>query len=159
MKEIRDDCICVQYTNDSNIYKHCKTTSIEQNIVKLEKILNEVYKWSIFNPGKTKFTIFTTNKSKIRNTDFDFHPDNATTLTRTISTKIIGVHFQQQLNWDDHITELLKTCYATLSALRKIKRPALFNIRKHLCESLVPSKFDYCSSVFDPLTIIQQRRL
>ena len=84
MKEIRDDCICVQYADDSNIYKHCKTTSIEQNIVKLEKILNEVYKWSIFNPGKTKFMMFTTNKSKIRNTDFEFHPDNATTLTRTI---------------------------------------------------------------------------
>ena len=39
--------------------------------------------------------IFTTNTSKIRNTDFEFHPDNATTLTRTDSTKILGVHFQQ----------------------------------------------------------------
>ena len=37
MKEICDDCICVQYADDSNIYKHCKTTSIEQNIVKLEE--------------------------------------------------------------------------------------------------------------------------
>ena len=50
--------------------------------------------------------IVTTNISKIRNTDFEFHPDNATTLTRTDSPKILGVHFQQQLNWDDHITEL-----------------------------------------------------
>ena len=74
MKEICDDCMCVQYADDSNIYKHCKTTSIEQNI-KLEKTLNEVYKWSksknsIFNSDKTKFMIFTTNKSKIRNADF-----------------------------------------------------------------------------------------
>ena len=37
-----------------------------------------------------------------------------------------------------------------------MKRIAPFNIRKHLCESLVLSKLDYCSSVFDPLTIIQQ---
>ena len=79
--------------------------------------------------------------------------------TRTISTKILGVHFQQQLNWDDHITELSKTCYATLSTLQKMKRIAPFNIRKHLCEPLVLSKLNYCSSVFDPLTIIQQRRL
>ena len=68
---------------------------------------------------------FTTNKSKIRNTDFEFHPDNVTILTRTDSTKILGVHFQQQLNWDNHITELSKTCYATLSALRKMKRITL----------------------------------
>ena len=165
MKEICDDCICVQFTDDFNIYKHWKQTiSIEQNIVKLEKTLNEVYKWSktknlIFNPDKTKFMIFTTNKSKIRNTDFQFHPDNATTLTRTISTKILDVHFQQQLSWADHITELSKTCDATLSALRKMKTIAPFNIRKHLCESLVLSKLDYCGSVFDPLTIIQQRQL
>ena len=46
MKEICDDCICDQYTDDFNIYKHCKTTSIEQNIVKLERTLDEVYKWS-----------------------------------------------------------------------------------------------------------------
>ena len=57
MKGIYDDCICVQCADDSSIYKHCKTTSIEQNIVKLEKTLDEVYKWSknknlILNPDK-----------------------------------------------------------------------------------------------------------
>ena len=77
----------------------------------------------------------------------------------TISIKIFGVHFQQNMNWDDHTTELSKTCYATLSALGKMKGIAPFNIRKHLCESQVLSKFDYCSSVFDPFVIIQQRRL
>ena len=86
----------------------------------------------------------------------EFHPDNATTLTRTISTNILGVYFQQQLNEDDHITELSKTSYATLSALRKMKRIAPFNIRKHVCESLVLSKLDYCISVFDPLTFINK---
>ena len=67
-----------------------------------EEALDEVYKWSkiknlIFNPDKTRFMIFTTYKSKIRNTDFEFHPDN-TILTRTISTKLLGVNFQQ-MNW------------------------------------------------------------
>ena len=102
--------------------------------------------------------IFTKNKSKIQNTDFEFHQDNATTLSRTDSTKILGVHFQQ-LNWDNHITELSKTCYAILSAPQKMKRTALFNIRKHFCESLVLSKLDYTSNVLDLLMIIQKRQL
>ena len=42
MKELRDDYICVQYADDSNIYKHCKTNSIEQNIVKLEKTMKSI---------------------------------------------------------------------------------------------------------------------
>ena len=79
----------------------------------------------------------------------EFQLDN-TTLTRTISTKILGVHFQQQLNRDDHFTELSKACYATLSALQRVKRIAPFNIRKNLRESLVLSELDYCSSIFDP---------
>ena len=67
MKEICDNCICVQFADDSNIYRQCTTTSIEQNIVKFKKTLNGVYKWSksknlIFNPDKTKFMIFTTSK-------------------------------------------------------------------------------------------------
>ena len=94
MKEICEDCICVNYDDDFNICKHCKTTSI----LKLEKTLDKVYKCSksknlIFNPDKTKFMIFTANKSKIGNTGFGFYPDNATTLTRTILTKTLGVHF------------------------------------------------------------------
>ena len=40
-----------------------------------------------------QFMIFTTNKSKLKNTDFEFHSDDATTLTRTISTKILGIDF------------------------------------------------------------------
>ena len=66
MKEVCDDCIYVQYADDSNIYNHHKTTSIERNVVKLEKTLDEVYKWSknknlIFNCDKTKFMILTIN--------------------------------------------------------------------------------------------------
>ena len=88
MKEICDDCICVP-----------KSTNTAKELD--EEALDEVHKWSksknlIFNPDKTRFMIFTTYKSKIRNADFEFHPDNTTTLTRTISTKL-GVHFQQQL--------------------------------------------------------------
>ena len=46
MKEMFDGCICVQYADDSNIYRQCKITSIEENIVNFEKTLDEVYKWS-----------------------------------------------------------------------------------------------------------------
>ena len=40
-----------------------------------------------------------------------------------------------------------------------MKRITFLNIRKHFFEILVLSKLDYCSNVFDPLTIIQQKRL
>ena len=162
MKDLWDDCICFQYADDSNIYKHCKTTSIEQNIIKLEEALDEIYKWSknnnlILKPDKTKFMTFITNKSKIRNTDFEFHPGNATTSTKTDSAKILGVHFQQQLNRNNHCGAVKDLIHNSFCTTKNEKEIAFFNTRKHLYESLVLSKFYCYSNAFDPLTIIQQR--
>ncbi|CAH3192855.1 unnamed protein product [Porites evermanni] len=49
-------------------------------------------------------------------------------------SKLLGVHFHQHLNWDEHVK-------ATL--------------RKHLVESLVLSKLDYCDTVYYPLPEFQ----
>ena len=103
--------------------------------------------------------IFTSKQSSHKTTKFKLQANKNTILERTDSTKILGVNFQEQLGWDNHINEVTKSCYATLSVLRKIKKLTPFNVRKQLSESLVLSKLDYCSAVFDPLTQVQERRL
>ena len=57
------------------------------------------------------------------------------------------------------MNEITRSCYGVLCTLCKIKRITPFKIRKHLSESLVLSKIDYCNSVFDPLTQAQEQRL
>ena len=113
----------------------------------------------IFNPDKTKFMIFSTKKSQARCTKYTFQTDNEIIFERADATKILGVNFQQQLNWDSQVNEITRNCYRVLCTLRKIKRITPFKIRKHLSESLVLSKIDYCNSVFDPLTQAQEQRL
>ena len=103
--------------------------------------------------------IFSTKKSQARCTKYTFQADNEIILERTDATKILGVNFQQQLNWDSQVNEITRSCYGVLRTLRKIKRITPFKIRKHLSESLVLSKIDYCNSVFDPLTQAQEQRL
>ena len=164
MKDNCKMCTCAQYADDSNMYTHCKPNDIVSNIEELQTTLNDICDWSeeknlIFNPEKTKFMIFTTKRSKHRETDYEFHPDQNTMLKRTDSNKILGVTFQQQLNWDNHISELTKSSYSIIAVLRKIKRIASSYLRKQLCESLVMSRIDYCITVFDPLTTNQQKRL
>lgn len=103
--------------------------------------------------------VFTTKRSVHRNINYEFHPNNDTTLKRTDCSKILGVHFQQQLKWDNHISELIKTCYSTIAILRKIKNMVRNHLRRRLVESLVLSRLDYCNTVVDPLTKDQQNRL
>ena len=150
-----DTCTCAQYADDSNIYKSCKPPNILHSINDLEQTLTDVCKWSedknlIFNPDKTKFMIFTTTRSRHKTTKYEFRPDRDTTIKRSDCNKILGVWFQQQLNWDNHIAEITKYCYSTIAVLRKIKRLASRNLRKQLCTSLILSRLDYCSTVFDP---------
>ncbi len=62
-------------------------------------------------------------------------------------------------SWREHITNLLSSCYATLSVLRKLRNFAPFHIRKRLVESLVLSKLNYCNVIFSSLPDFQLKRL
>ena len=164
MNIVCEGSTCLQYADDSNIYNHCKPADIPESITKLQTNINEVHKWSksknlIFNPDKTKFMIFSTKKSQARCTKYTFQADNEIILERTDATKILGVNFQQQLNWDSQMNKIKRSCYSVLRTLHKIKWITPFKIRKHLSESLVLSKIDYCNSVSDPLTQAQEQRL
>ena len=74
-------------------------------------------------------------------------------------SELLGVNFHEHLKWDEHVKEVSKSCYSTLSILRKIKNFTGFKLRKHLVESLVFSKSDYCDTVFHPLPEFLMKRL
>ena len=56
-----------------------------------------------------------------------------------------------------------KSCYGTiqiiLKKLKELKNFAGYRLRKHLVESLVLSKVDYCDTVYYPLPEFQRKRL
>ena len=71
----------------------------------------------------------------------------------------LGVHLDSQLDWKEHVTKLLSSCYGVLAALRKIRHLAPFKVRKQLAQCLVLSKLDYCNTIFHPLPEYQIKRL
>ena len=74
-------------------------------------------------------------------------------------SKLLGVHFHQNLNWDEHLQATCKSCYGTIQIIRKLKNFAGYRLRKRLVESLVLSKLDYCDTVYYPLPEFQLKRL
>ena len=70
------------------------------------------------------------------------------------------MRFQQNLQWNDHITELISSCYGVLAVLRKLRRFTPFDVRKQLAEVLVLSKLDYCNVIYDsvPAYLIKRMR-
>ena len=80
-------------------------------------------------------------------------------LERIKSCKLLGVHINEHLKWDDHIKHTVSGCYATLSILRNLKYLAKYEHRKQLAETLISSKLDYADLVFYPLPQFLLRRL
>ena len=64
-------------------------------------------------------------------------------LDRAATCKLLGVHLNDHLTWDNHIKMMTGSCYGTLAILKKLKKVAPFNQQKQLVESLILSKIDY----------------
>jgi len=74
-----------------------------------------------------------------------------TPLERINVAKPLVAHIDSNLKWEFHVSSILKSCYATLRTLRKIRNFTDFKLRKHLVETLILSKISYCDIVFYPL--------
>ena len=61
--------------------------------------------------------------------------------------KVLAVIFDENLSWHVHINEVVRSCFAKLLVLRKLKRFANHNQRKQLVEARILSKTDYALPV------------
>ena len=162
------DSPCIQYVDYTNFYEHCKVSEIPQSITILRNTAKSIYAWSkdnnlVFNPKKTKFMLFSTKqmsiKHKLNEMSNKVMINNNSTLDRVTHSRILGVNFDENLSWENHVTKVIKTCYSILASLRKMKRLTEFNLRKQLSEQLVLSKLSYCDTVFDSLPAYEIKRL
>ena len=116
------DSPCIQYADDTNFYEHCKLSEIPQSITTLTNAAKSIYAWSrdnnlVFNPKKTKFMLFSTKqmstKHKLNEMFNKVMINNNSTLDRVTNSRILGVNFDEKLNWENHVTKVIKTCYST----------------------------------------------
>ena len=142
-----DGSIC-QYADDTTSYEHCKLSNISDCMNKLTNQMESLHNWSnvvynlALNPNKSKFMPFSTNQLSRRH-DLDkqmLNIDyNNSSIERVKTWKILGIHFDQHLNWNEHFEKLLKSTNKKLHQLRKLKRFTLFHIRKQLAQALIIS--------------------
>ena len=84
---------------------------------------------------------------------------NGKAVKRVKCTKLLRIHFDENLSWKDHVNNVGKSCYDTLRILRQFKRFTPLNVRTTLAETLVLSKISYCNVVYAQLPNYQKNRL
>ena len=156
-----------QYADDTTIYASCRPSDLPRHIEVLNLTLDALSSWSAdshlgLNPVKTKAMLLSTRQmSWVHSLDKHQLPLRISdeSLERVHIAKLLGVYLHEHLQWDEHVKQLLKACYGVLSILRKIKNFTDFKLRKHLVETLLLSKIDYCDTVFYPLPDFLLKRL
>ena len=73
--------------------------------------------------------------------------------------KLLGVVIDEHFKLYTHVRNILKHGYSTLEILKNLRRYISYQTRKHLVESLIFSKIDYCNVLFNRLAIYQIQRL
>ena len=84
---------------------------------------------------------------------------NGKLLERVSNSKLLGVHLNENLKWDEHVNELSISCDGVLRTLRKLKNFTNFKLRKQLAETLILTELDDCDIIFNPLPEYLVKRL
>ena len=103
------DAECVQYADDTNVYRHCKPQMLQNCCNQMNNDTNVIQTWSydtnlIFNSKKTKCMLFRTNQMATRhNLDFNIQSNDGKSIERVASFKLLGITFKEDLSWNDHV--------------------------------------------------------
>ena len=159
---------CIQYADDSTIYKSCNANKVRKCSSELENELKLLEQWSkntnlVFNCKKTKSMLFSTRKvsqhHQLYNNDILKINFNNQIIKIVQQYKLLGVVIDEHFELYVHVRNILENGYSTLKILKKLKRYTSYQTRKHLVESLILSKIDYCNVLFEGLPKFQIQRI
>ena len=159
-----------QYADDTTNCDYCKPAQLPAAIKDLSSRFNQMIGYSntnnlAFNEKKTKVMLITTSRiSKIHNlndpANETFHiKHHGQPIERVSNYKLLGILFDQHLNWDNQIKRVSSSVYCRLFVLRYLRRTASFRIRKQLAESLLISRLHYCISLSWNLSQVRIKKL
>ena len=106
-----------QYVDDTTQYEHFKISQVRQTIQNTQKLLDNVNIWSrknnLVKGAKTKYIIFSTTKIQqnfLQDCEYSFDLNNDK-VEKVDNWKALGMIFQENLSFENHIGELICSCY------------------------------------------------
>ena len=138
------------FADDSAIYRVIKSPEdhdiLQKDIKSLEK-WEEL--WSMcFHPDKCQLIRVT---KKIYPSKFDY-TIHGVTIEKVDSAKYLGVTISENMSWSAHITTICKKAHNTINFLYRNFKTCPPHIKAKLYITYVRPTLEYCSSVWDPHT-------
>ena len=134
---------CIQFADDSTIYRRYKIKYINKCSNEIEGGLNAVELWSkdinlVFNPNKTKVMVIPSRQMakyhKLGSSKKVNIKCNNKNIERVKEYKLLGIILDEHSELHSHVNNILKDGYSTLPTLKLLKCYTPCYLQKQLCE-------------------------
>ena len=137
------DIDIAHYADDNTPYA-C-SSDLDSVIFKLQKnterIFRRFYNNNLISNAEKNHLIVSTKKNlEIQVSNFSIRNED--------SIKFLGIHFNNDLNFDYHVNQLCKKASKKLHALARIAKYMDINKRRMLMKAFVSSQFSYCPLIW-----------
>lgn len=152
------------YADDTQLYTSFSASNSASGLSALESTISAVSSWMSanflsLNSSKTEFLLIGNHSqlSKVKNIVLSM-PNNIY-IHPVSSARNLGIIFDSELSFSQHISSLSKSCFCHIRNLRKIRSSIDLPTATTIAVSLIHSKLDYCNSLFLNLPDTQLNKL
>ena len=153
------------YADDTQLYLSFRPDVLarEQSISTLEACVDYIRGWMLQNKlmlsdNKTEMLIIGTSK-QLSKLNVNGVVVGDSVVKPSIYARNLGVHFDAQLNMEEHITNLCKSAYHMIYNLRHLRKYLDQDSMKAIVHACITSKLDYCNGLLYGLPESQIGRL
>ena len=146
------------YADDTQIYISLSTSDASSSLQQLRTCIDDIFCWMTesrlkLNADKTEFLIIGTHRQRDKIKTLFPIPLLNQHVMPAVSTRNLGVIFDDKLNFREHISQICRTCFYHIRDLRRIRRYLPVSVAKTIATALVTSRLDYCNSLFHNIAI------
>ena len=136
------------FADDCIVYREIKSNKDQLTLQEdLDTLAAWEQKWGMdFHPQKCNVLRVSRAKSPMT---FSYRL-KGTVLAEEATSKYLGVDLQNNLSWNQHVSRVTKKANSMLGFLRRNLRKASEETKAQAYMSMVRSKIDYCSTVWNP---------
>ena len=140
------------YADDTQIYVSLTTPDTCRSLNQLRDCLQDVSLWMKnsklkVNADKTEFLIIGTSTQRAKLNGFFPTHILSQSITPAASVLNLGVTFDENFNFKQHISKTCRCCFYHIRDLRRIRRFLSLSVAKTIATALVSSRLDYCNSL------------
>lgn len=151
------------YADDTQLYISFSSSDSNNALDLLSIYLDRIHSWFTsnrlsVNPSKTEYLLIGTSqqRNKIVSSSVNF---SGNLLTPSNNVRSLGVIFDKDLSFQNHISKICSTSFYHIRQLRQIRSSLDSNSAIILANALVNSKLDYCNSILQGLPSCSIQRL